>query len=101
MKLAERVGTQTVKAIVLEDSAGTRNPRDEGAIDRLDTLEVPVLIIWGRNDRIIPSEDAEYLHSKIRNSIVRIFPDSGHVPHWEEPEEYNGLVTEFLQGNRV
>jgi pimeloyl-ACP methyl ester carboxylesterase len=95
MKIAKRLAP-LVKAVVLEDSAGTRDPLDLDAIDNLDLLAIPTLIIWGRNDRIIPVSDADFLHSKIRSSVLHIF-EAGHVPHWEKTEEYNKLVEDFLR----
>ncbi len=101
MRVAEKLGSNVVKAVVLEDSAGTRDPLDEESISSLDSLGIPVLIIWGKRDKIIPVSDAELLHSRIENSELFIFPDAGHVPHWEKPDEYNNLVQDFLARNGV
>jgi pimeloyl-ACP methyl ester carboxylesterase len=101
MKLAKKFGSKPVKAIVLEDSAGTRKPLDEESLLSLDSLEIPVLIVWGKNDLIIPSVDADMLHKKIRNSELHVFPRTGHVPHWEKPEEFNKLVDDFLARSGV
>jgi pimeloyl-ACP methyl ester carboxylesterase len=98
MKIAKRLGG-TTKALILEDTAGTRDPFDEEAISSTDSLGIPVLIIWGKDDPMIPSSDAETLHSKIRNSELHVFPDTGHVPHWEKPDVFNKLVDDFLSSN--
>jgi pimeloyl-ACP methyl ester carboxylesterase len=101
MKIAGKLGSNVVKAVVLEDSAGTRDPLDEESISSIDSLGIPVLIIWGKNDKIIPVSDAELLHSSIENSELRILPGAGHVPHWEKPDEYNNMVQDFLARNGV
>jgi pimeloyl-ACP methyl ester carboxylesterase len=96
MKIAARLRKDLVKAIVLEDSAGTRDPLDRESINSVDSLGMPVLIIWGENDPIIPSTDAELLHSMIKNSKLHVMRNTGHVPHWEKASEFNLLVGDFL-----
>jgi pyruvate dehydrogenase E2 component (dihydrolipoamide acetyltransferase) len=62
---------------------------------RLRSLEVPMLVIWGTEDRIIPAEQAR---SAPEGAEVRLLDGSGHSPHMEQAGEVNRIVEEFLAG---
>ena len=62
--------------------------------DRLTTLAMPVQIIWGREDRIIPVAHAEALAGKVPVHVL----DAGHLPHMEKSAEVNRLIARFLEG---
>jgi pimeloyl-ACP methyl ester carboxylesterase len=64
--------------------------------DRIPEISCPALIIWGRNDEIVPVEDAYEYERLIPGSRKVIFEDTGHVPMVERPERFNGLVEEFV-----
>jgi pimeloyl-ACP methyl ester carboxylesterase len=67
--------------------------------DRLSAIEVPTLIVWGRNDMIVPVGDAARYQRLIGdNARVEIFEDTGHVPMIERPRRFNALVDAFLAG---
>jgi pimeloyl-ACP methyl ester carboxylesterase len=68
--------------------------------DRLMQIEVPTLIVWGRNDMIVPVGDAERYERLIgANARAEIFEDTGHVPMIERPSRFNELLDEFLAGD--
>jgi pimeloyl-ACP methyl ester carboxylesterase len=89
-----------VKALVLEDSAGISNTGEEILLAKINELKIPVLILWGRNDRILPVDAGKYLRSKIKASTLTVLDGVGHVPHWETPDVFNRLVTDFLKKQR-
>jgi pimeloyl-ACP methyl ester carboxylesterase len=65
--------------------------------DRLAAIEIPVLIVWGRNDLLVPVGDAERYRRLIGdNARVAIFDDTGHAPMIERPTRFNELVRGFL-----
>jgi pimeloyl-ACP methyl ester carboxylesterase len=64
--------------------------------DRLDDVTHPTLIVWGRNDRIVPVDGAYEYERLIANSRREIFDDTGHVPMIERPHRFNALLDEFL-----
>jgi pimeloyl-ACP methyl ester carboxylesterase len=66
-------------------------------LDRLDDVEVPSLIVWGRNDMVVPPADAAEFGRRLRNSQTVIFDDTGHVPMVERPARFNALLERFLQ----
>jgi pimeloyl-ACP methyl ester carboxylesterase len=69
--------------------------------DKLPRIEIPVLIVWGRNDILIPVDDAERFEQLIgENSRSVIFDDTGHLPMLERPSRFNALLTSFIAGER-
>jgi pimeloyl-ACP methyl ester carboxylesterase len=69
--------------------------------DKLDSIEVPTLIVWGRNDMLVPVEDAEMFEHLIgENAHSVIFDDTGHLAMLERPGRFNELLTGFLAGER-
>jgi pimeloyl-ACP methyl ester carboxylesterase len=64
--------------------------------DRLPDVSVPTLIVWGRNDMIVPVSGAYEYEQLIPNASRVIFEDTGHVPMLERPARFNQLVEEFL-----
>jgi len=64
---------------------------------RYKDINVPTLIIWGRQDKIISPEAADLLHQAISGSKLEWIDACGHVPQEEKPEETVPLVLNFLQ----
>jgi len=65
-------------------------------LDRLSDVDVPALVVWGRNDRIVPVRDALEYGSRLTSSRTEIFARTGHVPMAERPVRFNRLVEGFL-----
>jgi pimeloyl-ACP methyl ester carboxylesterase len=65
-------------------------------LDQLDDVEVATLIVWGRNDRVVPPQDAVDYGRHLRNSRTVIFDDTGHVPQLERPVRFNRILETFL-----
>jgi pyruvate dehydrogenase E2 component (dihydrolipoamide acetyltransferase) len=63
-------------------------------VDRLKQLAVPVQLIWGRDDRIIPVAQAEALTSRF---AVHILEATGHLPHLEKAGEVSRLIRQFIE----
>lgn len=57
--------------------------------DRLGELKVPVQVIWGEADQILPTKHGEGLPSSIK---VTRFAGAGHMPHMEKAAEVNELI---------
>ena len=65
-------------------------------LDQLAEVEVPTLIVWGRNDRVVPPQDALGFSKRLRNSQTVIFDDTGHLPQLERPTRFNRVLETFL-----
>lgn len=67
--------------------------------DRLLEIEVPTLIVWGRQDRVVPSPAAPLYERLIgENAEMAIFDRCGHLPMIERPVRFNRLIDDFLSG---
>jgi pimeloyl-ACP methyl ester carboxylesterase len=65
--------------------------------DLLPRVRVPTLIVWGREDRIVPLECGDQYQHAIPGSRLTVIDRCGHCPHLEKPEEFSQLVCDFLQ----
>jgi len=63
---------------------------------QLSELRIPTLIVHGEKDAIIPVAHARNAHRRIPNSRLHIFPQCGHWPPREKPDEFSRIVLEFL-----
>jgi 4,5:9,10-diseco-3-hydroxy-5,9,17-trioxoandrosta-1(10),2-diene-4-oate hydrolase len=66
----------------------------------LGTITAPTLILWGRQDRILPVSQALDAAGRIPGARLHVFERCGHMPNVEYPGEFNRLVLEFLQEDR-
>jgi pimeloyl-ACP methyl ester carboxylesterase len=66
-------------------------------VPRLHEITIPVLIIWGENDPVIPLEHGEMLATKIPHARLQVLPYTGHVPHEERPKETLELLNSYLR----
>jgi pimeloyl-ACP methyl ester carboxylesterase len=64
----------------------------------LPRVTAPALIVWGRQDRVVPAVCGEQYRRLLPNATLRVLEDCGHLPPIERPEDFAGLVTEFLAG---
>jgi pimeloyl-ACP methyl ester carboxylesterase len=67
------------------------------ATDRLYlTSQVPSLIVWGADDRLIPVSHAVAAHESMPGSRLEIFEGAGHYPHCENPERFVEVLVDFI-----
>ncbi len=63
---------------------------------RLGRITAPTLLCWGARDRLAPvAPCAAAWQRAIPGAVLRVVPDTGHVPHLEAPAEVAGAVTDF------
>lgn len=65
--------------------------------EELKNLMIPTLIIYCREDAIVPLESGERLHSILPNSQLVVMEKCGHLPHEEKPEEFLKILEDFLE----
>ncbi|HWT90168.1 MAG TPA: alpha/beta fold hydrolase [Solirubrobacterales bacterium] len=67
------------------------------ALDKLYLAEtLPVLIVWGENDPIIPVEHAREAHAQLPSSHLEVFEDTGHIPQQERPGRFIAVLERFI-----
>ena len=64
---------------------------------KLQEINVPVLIMAGKDDIITPPATARLMHAKIQHSILKIIELAGHVANMENPYEFNYQLKIFLE----
>lgn len=85
------------------DSATIRNlfenlgSRRERLDEEISELNVPTLIIWGEQDRMLPASMGRELQQLIKGSRLEVIAECGHLPALEKPAEFIRLLANFLQ----
>lgn len=74
---------------------------DRGLRTRLHRLRAPVLLIWGRDDAIVPAGYTEEWQNEVSDITVAMIDDCGHVPQVEKLDETIAAVDEFLAFSEV
>jgi len=60
------------------------------------TESIPVQLIWGEDDSVIPVSHAKMAHAAMPGSRLSIFPKSGHFPFHDHPDRFVELVECFI-----
>jgi pimeloyl-ACP methyl ester carboxylesterase len=68
-------------------------------INKIKTIDIPTLIIWGGKDRLILPKLGKQFEQDIANSQLLVFDELGHVPHEEDPQATVLAVKRFLENN--
>ncbi|MDP3487154.1 MAG: alpha/beta hydrolase [Bacillota bacterium] len=76
-----------------------RGPEDPAQL--LQNIKSPTLIVWGAKDRILPRTAPEYYLGHIPQAKFILYPNSGHVPMLEIPEEFNRDIIAFIKGEHA
>ena len=62
----------------------------------LNQINVPTLILCGREDKVTPLNESEFMDEAIKESILHIIDKAGHVSNLEQPYEFNKRLLDFL-----
>ena len=76
-----------------ELTAASRRPDLES---RLDEITLPVLVVTGDDDRIVPTEQSVRLAGELPDAELVVFPSCGHLPQEECPAPFLEAVTAFV-----
>jgi pimeloyl-ACP methyl ester carboxylesterase len=79
---------------ILRTLRGWRATRIEQEAARITQ---PTLLVWGAHDRDVPLRYGERLHELIGHSRLFVFPNCGHLPQEERPQEFVSVVAEFCR----
>ena len=83
---------KVIKIIALAKSAIRNNLGEE-----LNQIQIPTLLIWGKNDTVTPPFVAEEFHKLIPQSQLHFIDKCGHAPMMEVPAEFNDILENFLK----
>jgi pimeloyl-ACP methyl ester carboxylesterase len=62
----------------------------------LGRIKIPTLIIWGDKETFFLRPEQDKLVAAIRASVLKVYPDTGHSPQWERPEQFARDFEEFM-----
>ncbi|WGL51077.1 alpha/beta fold hydrolase [Nocardioides sp. BP30] len=57
---------------------------------------MPLCVVWGEDDRVLPAHHAQVAREFAPNAQVTVMPDTGHFPHKDHPDAFADLVEEFI-----
>ncbi|WP_036371801.1 alpha/beta fold hydrolase [Micromonospora sp. ATCC 39149] len=87
----------------LVDSLGTfrgvAGPWREELLDAVARLDLPILVVWGERDLILPAAHLDAARTRLPRARTHLFADTGHLPQVERAEEFHRLVTGFWAGH--
>jgi len=76
LKLPARLWREVLHSIIKYDD-----------VKELAAINVPTLLLWGERDALFPREDQERVVAAIPQARLKTYPDIGHCPNWECPED--------------
>lgn len=81
-----------IRVLAIAKSAIRHNMREE-----IPNMELPVCLIWGKNDIVTPPEVADEFHELFPKSELFWIDKCGHAPMMEHPQEFNDLLSPWLK----
>jgi len=96
--LKERLAAATRPEIMANPPIKLRGkfPAEDLWRERLDQLPHETLVIWGREDRVVPLDAAFMLMKQMPKAHLFVFPQCGHWVQMEKVDQFNALVLQFL-----
>jgi pimeloyl-ACP methyl ester carboxylesterase len=71
-------------------------PNAHELVTKFKNISVPTLILWGRHDKVIPLKAGELLNQALRNSVLEVVEQCGHIPQEEQPQKTIARISKFL-----
>jgi pimeloyl-ACP methyl ester carboxylesterase len=93
-RFVNNMSRPNAKMAFLSTLLGLKNAPD--IFDKLQRITIPTLLIWGKEDKLIPFEYSQQFISSINNCEFIPMEGCGHSPYVEEPEKLSELVIRFL-----
>jgi pimeloyl-ACP methyl ester carboxylesterase len=87
---------KAIRVLYIARSAIRHNVRNS-----LQTINIPVKLIWGREDKITPLFAGEEFERILPNAELTILEECGHAPMMEYPVIFNEILGQFLAKNNA
>ena len=92
-------GARQAVVRVIRNTVNLRGVRKEYVlVDQLKRLRVPMMVVWGAQDRVLPVSHAYRASERASNARLHVFEQCGHWAHMERAQAFNSLVLGFLSG---
>ena len=82
------------KMVFLSTLLGLKNAPD--IFEKLQKITSPTMVVWGREDKLIPFEYSQHFVSSIKNCEFVPMEGCGHSPYVEDPERLSEIITKFF-----
>jgi len=69
---------------------------DKGLKKRIHRIQAPTLILWGKQDRLVPAAYAQEFASRIPGAKIEVVDHAGHLLAVEHPAQVSAIVEKFL-----
>ena len=86
LKLPARLWREVFDGVLTFDDAG-----------ELGRITAPTLLLWGEQDALFPREEQDRLVGAIPDARLIVYPETGHCPNWERPEQVAGHLDAFMR----
>ncbi|HEY8460587.1 MAG TPA: alpha/beta fold hydrolase [Blastocatellia bacterium] len=63
---------------------------------RLGQIQAPTLIVWGDRDAFFSRAEQDSLAAALPNAVLKVYPETGHCPNWERPEQFAQDLKDFI-----
>jgi pimeloyl-ACP methyl ester carboxylesterase len=98
--LASLPGAQAAFLRTLRDFVALGGFR-RGPLDEIQAamsgMTQPTLVVWGRDDLLLPVAQAQILKARLPSCRVTVFDNCGHLPQIEKADTFNSAVLDFMQ----
>jgi len=74
-----------------------KNVIQQDLTDELPKIDLPTLIIWGKNDISTPLSDGITIQKLIPNSILKVFNDTSHFSYLDDQQQFVTEITNFIK----
>jgi pimeloyl-ACP methyl ester carboxylesterase len=74
---------------------GVRPQWRQRLLEAVAELGIPVLVVWGSSDRILPASHLNAAAAQLPHARTHLFDDTGHMPQIERADAFSRLVTDF------
>ena len=95
----ERMQLPNAKLAFMSTILGLKN--SEIITTKLNSIQIPTLIIWGSSDPVIPIQHADAFVSSIKDCRFYRMDGCGHTPYVQNPTQFSSVVLNFLQNGNI
>jgi 3-oxoadipate enol-lactonase len=101
-QLSKKEITEKIKATILSTAPASVTGTLKALAERAETctnlseIKVPVLILCGKEDKVTPVAQSEYLNRHIPGSVYSVIENASHLSNLEQPETFNEAIRKFL-----
>jgi pimeloyl-ACP methyl ester carboxylesterase len=85
-KLPARLWRDVLDGVLSYDDAG-----------QLARISAPTLLIWGDRDALFSMDEQDRLLAGLPHATLKVYPETGHCPNWERPEQVAADLTAFMR----